>query len=353
MSAEPVTREAFAALVSDLRGELAEADEKRRAALFRVPRRTVPEAWRGQAWVREYVGVTEVMDLTNLARNSVRLFDSQARKARATKDLTFTYNYGGPPQLRRLMPPSDKEKDGAEDDRKRHRRWMIGELALWVAAREDRQATSTSVGRGETSRAELIEQVQAIYERDGSVTADGITRELDLKPGGRLAAQLIHDSGLESASPNAHSATPGQLMDAARAVMKTCGIRADIPDVAAVLGKAGVRAAPKRVRRALGAARLEVIRAALNPTVDDQGGELESLRSDGLVTGAQVARAFGISDGGVTKAWERHEVKVAKWEPYRGGLRRLYDPARLWVREDGRRGPVDVDSPLAAKINLD
>lgn len=347
MPAEPVTREDFAALVTDLRGELTGVTEERRAQLFKVPRRAVPAAWRGRNWAREYAGIAVVMDLTALSRNSVRLFDSQARGARQKGELTVTYNFGGRPHLRRLMPPSDKEKDGDEENTRRRRRWMLGELALWVAAREDRQATPSSSGRLRDSRADLIGKVEMIYERDGLVTAAGITAELGLKPGGRLAAQLIHDAGLTSAAPTAHSATPEQILDAARQAVSVHGANTGAAQVTAALHKAGVRAERRRIPPFLARARLERIRAAMLPTEGNRGAELESLRSDGLVTAAQIARAYGVGPGAVSRAWQLGNLKVAKWD----GERRLYDPARLTVRADGGTGPVDVDSEHAAKIN--
>ena len=83
-----------------------------------------------------------------------------------------------------------------------------------------------------------------------------------------------------------------------------------------------------------------------------RGAELESLRADGLVYGHQVAKAFGVDEGTVTQARKRKKIKVAKWEPYGDDERPLYDPARLAVRRDGQKGPVDVGSQLAAKIDV-
>ena len=33
-------------------------------------------------------------------------------------------------------------------------------------------------------------------------------------------------------------------------------------------------------------------------------------------------------------------------------MRPLFDAARLAVRRDGQKGPVDIDSPLAAQIDV-
>ena len=82
-----------------------------------------------------------------------------------------------------------------------------------------------------------------------------------------------------------------------------------------------------------------------------RGAELESLRADGLVTGAQIAAAFGCEPGAVTHAVERHQLTPVKWEPFGGDQRPLFDAAKLAVRKDGQKGPVDVGSKLAAQMD--
>ena len=305
MSTKPVTRAAFAKLVVDLRAELAEVDEERRAELFKVPRRAVPAAWRGRPWARDYVNASVVTDLTGLARTSVRLYDVQARQARLSGDLTVTYNYGGRPHLRRLMPPSDKEKESDGANTRRRRLWMLGEIALWIAAREDRQVTTGSMGQ--------------------------------VTPG----------------VPHPESADDEEILEAARQVVAAHGVSAGTARVNTALRGMGVRAGPKRISPLLARARLERIQAAAGPAADGRETPLESLRPDGLVTGGQIARTYGIGPGAVTQARKRETIRVAKWESWRGELRPLYDPARLWVRADGGTGPVDKDSEYAADISLE
>ena len=327
MSAKPVTREEFAALVADLRAELVEVDEQRRTQYFAVPRHTAPAAWRGYPWVRRYAGADALVDLTGLARRSIVVYDQQARKARA-----------GGETVRRLMPAS-RIVNG-------HREWMLGEVALWIATRNDAQATST--GRPQDYD-ELVAKVKGIYERDGMVTAAGIDRELGLNPANRMGARLIREAGLVSASPNVHSATDAEVLGAARGAVKQHGLSAGLTDVAAVLSKIRMRANVKRIRPFLAQARIERLRAAMKPTDSTEGAELEGMYPGGLVDSIQIARIYGITAGAVTKARRLGNIKVAGWERERP----LYDPARLWVRADGGSGPVDKNSLLAAKIDLD
>ena len=338
MPANPVTRESFALLVLALRAELAEVTEARRRQFFTVPRRAVPASWEAYPWAKEkeYAGVDEVMNLTGLSRNSVRLFDSRARVARERGELTFTYQFGGEPRMRRLMPPSIGSG--------KHRKWVLGEIALWIAIRdEDREP----IGQ----RADLSEQiarVRDIHTRDGEVTRKGIAAELGVDPA--LAGRLIAEAGLRSSSAQANFATDTQLLEAARQAVKRHGPAVDAAMIRKMI-PAGVTASPRRTARALIQARAEHVRAAREPTVSMRGAELESLRPDGLVTGTQIAAAFGCEQGAVTHAVERHQLTPVRWEPFGGDQRPLFDAARLAVRRDGQKGPVDVGSKLAAQID--
>jgi len=338
MSAEPVTRESFARLVLDLRAELAEVTEARRRQFFTVPRRGVPKSWEAYPWARDYAGIAEVMELTGLARNSVRLFDSQARMARERGEVTATYNFGGEPHPRRLMPPSVSTG--------KHRKWMLGELALWMAIREDRQAVNQAAGPDP----QHITRIREIHARGDGVTVKGISAELGVDPG--LAAHLIAEAGLKSAAPSANYATDHQLLDAAREAVKRHGPGVPAGVIGEQIRAAGLRAAPRRIGPALVRARAEHVRAAMEPSTGSHGAELESMRPDGLVTATQIAAAFGCGQGAVTHAVERHQLTPVLWEPFGGDQRPLFDPARLAVRRDGQKGPVDADSPLAADMNL-
>ena len=337
MTTNPVTRESFALLVLALRAELAEVSEARRRSFFTVPRHAAPEVWGAFPWVREYAGFDEVMDLTGLSYNSVRLFDSQARVARERGNVTRPGHMNVP---RRLMPPSTgKGKD---------RTWMLGELALWVAIREDRQAVNQAAG----TDPQLITRIRDIHARDGKVTATGIGAELGIPR--HLASRLIAVAGLKSSAPQANYASDSQLLKVARDAVRRHGPGVEAATIREMAQAAGLSVSPRRTARALIRARAEHVRAAMEPTTGSHGAELESLRADGLVYGSQIARAFGCEEGAVTHAVERHQLTPVKWEPFgdERGMRPLFDPARLAVRKVGQKGPVDVDNPLAAQIDV-
>jgi hypothetical protein len=339
MSAESVTREDFKRLVDDLRAELAEVTEARRRQFFKVPRYAVPKSWEAYPWARDYANADTVVELTGLTRTSVRLFDSQARVAREKGNLTHSVLVKGGGRVdvpRRLMPPSVSTG--------RHRKWMLGELALWMAIREDRQAVNQPQGPD----LERIAQVREIHERDGEVTGRGIAAELGVDP--QIAAHLIAEAGLKSSATSAHYATGSQLLDVAREAVRRHGPGVEVAVIGKKIQAAGLHASPRRIGPALIQARAEHVRAAMEPSTGSHGAELESMRADGLVTGVQIAEAFGITEGAVTQARKRREIRTVKWEPYGGDGRPLYDPARLAVRKDGQKGPVDVGSPLAADM---
>ena len=337
----PVTREDFARLVLDLRAELEQVTDSRRRQFFAVPRRAVPAAWEAYPWAREYAGIDEVAELTGLTRNSVRLNDSRARVARKNGNLAHSVKVKGGGRAdvpRRLMPPGENTGQ--------YRKWKLGELALWMAIREDRQAVNEAAGRDP----QLITRVRDIHARDGEVTGRGVAAELGVDP--QVAMRLIAEAGLRSSAAEANYATSTQLLEAARQAVKRHGPAVEAATVRKMIQAAGVNASPRRTARALIQARAEHVRAAREPSTSMRGAELESLRVDGLVTGTQIAAAFGTTEGAVTQARKRREIRAAKWEPYGDDERPLYDPARLAVRRDGQKGPVDVGSPLAAKMDV-
>ena len=341
MPVNPVTREDFAHLVLDLRAELAEVTESRRRQFFTVPRRGVPKSWEAYPWARDYAGVAEVMELTGLSRNSVRLLDSQARTARTKGNLTHSVLVAGKGRVdvpRRLMPPSISTG--------KHRKWMLGELALWLAIREDRQA----VNQAAEPDPQLIARIREIHARGGEVTRKGIAAGLGVDPG--LAAHLIAEAGLRSSAPSAHYATDTQLLEVTREAVRRHGPGVPVATVRRLVQAAGLRAAPRRIGPALVRARAEHVRAATQPTPGDQGAELESLRADGFVTGSQIARAFGVSEGAVTHAVERGELTPVMWERSGKDHRPLYVAAKITVRADGQKGPCDVGSKYAAKMDV-
>ncbi len=92
---------------------------------------------------------------------------------------------------------------------------------------------------------------------------------------------------------------------------------------------------------ALEAAELEALAAA--PPEGPHVAALESLRWDGLITARQLAAAFRVTVKTVTDAVQRKELTRRGMQ----GKQMLFDPARVAVRADGRRGPVDASSELA------
>ena len=343
MTPNSVTRESFDLLVLALRAELAEVTEARRAQFFKVGRRAIPQSWKAFPWAQEFADTDEVVDLTGLSRTSVRLFDSQARTARANGNVTHSVKVKGGGRAdvpRRLMPPGVNTG--------KYRKWMLGELALWMAIREDKQA----VNQPPEPDLKRIARVREIHERDGEVTRKGIAAELGVDPA--LAGRLIAEAGLKSSAPEANYATDTQLLEAARQAVKRHGAAVEAATIRKMIQAAGVNASPRRTARALIQARAEHVRAAREPSASMRGAELESLRADGLVTATQIAAAFGCEQGAVTHAVERHQLTPIRWEPFgdERGMRPLFDAAKLAVRKDGQKGPVDVDSPLAAKMDV-
>jgi hypothetical protein len=115
----------------------------------------------------------------------------------------------------------------------------------------------------------------------------------------------------------------------------------------------GIGARSQRIAPMLMRARIEHVRNAVNPTDGIHGGELESLRHDGLVTAVQVTAAFGVSAGAISHAVERGTLTPVKYESKTGGPRPLFDPHQLAVRKDGTKGPVDKGNELAADMDAD
>lgn len=283
MPAKPVTPAEFGVLVTDLRAELAVTEGLRRREFFTVPRRAAPDAFKGRPWVRRYADAYELEELTDMAAGAIKDLDRRARQARSE----------GRARGRRLMPASEII-DG-------ERQWMIGEVALFVASRSEKQPP-----RPERTR-----------------------------PG---SSPLV---GLPSP-------TDEQLLDAVRRAMKQHGPGVSVRQARESVRAEGIGANNLRVSPMLIRARVEHIRDCLNPTGGPHGGVLESVRRDGLVPPARVAEAFGVSQGAITHAVERGRLTVVKYDPGP-----LFDPQRLAVRKDGTKGPVDKGSEYAVDMEAD
>lgn len=191
----------------------------------------------------------------------------------------------------RLMPASEVT-DGK-------RQWMLGEIALWVAARDDRRV------------------VRFVRSEPAAPVRRNVTSDAD-------------------------------LLDACRRIVKTHGASISVRQVWELLQAEGAGAAQGRIAPALMRARIEHVKAAMVTGTGSQPSALESVRGDGLVYGVQIARAFDVTEGAVTHARERGHLTGK-----REGDRWVYDPQRLAVRADGMKGPVDRDSGLAVDMELD
>ncbi len=281
MTTNPVTPAEFGALVTDLRAELAETEGLRRREFFTIPRRATPDAWKGRPWVRQHADRYVIAELAGMAPDSVADLDRRARQLRREGKAGH-----------RPMPAS--EVIGGK------RQWVIGEIALWLALRDDRRVTPVS-------------------------------RKPPPEP-----------SGAKLPSP-----TDEELLEVARRVVREHGPAVSRDDLIASLRAEGVGARSQRVAPLLMRARIEHVKAAVAPTDGAAAGGLESRRTDGLVTSTQVAATFGVEPGAITHAVERKTLTPVKYDPWP-----LFDPRRLAVRKDGTKGPVDVGHRLAVDMHI-
>ena len=186
----PVTAEDFAALAADLRRELAEADGETRRLMLAPQRRVQPTSFQGRPWAWTPVGPAGAAKVTGYTASSIRAYKARAAQARAENTDTP-----------RTMPAPDP-KDG---------KWVIGDLAMWVATRNEEQAAGYAAGpqgkREERRGTSLIPQTrkaaEAIAERDGQVTFLGLARELGVDY--RTAVGRAAMAGIESDLAQEHA----------------------------------------------------------------------------------------------------------------------------------------------------
>lgn len=371
----PVTDADFAALVKDLREELAASDRERRARLFAYPSRETPGAFTGRPWAWATVGPAGAATVTGYAPSTIRRRVAESARA-----------YAAGTQTERTMPPP---RDG---------RWAIGDLALWTATRNEGQAAEikltdedaaailaelasnearTPGGRRpmgtmrdlaerhgvhkqlinklsygevpatgregpdvprERHRATLIPVVRALFEREGRITSGMVQAEIGTTDS-HTAWKLIREAGLAAEARRAEdedaAAFCAQVIARQRRYV-TAG------EVQAAAAGAGLRLTKAQVTRVLPGVRAAEIRRRIVP-VGTARARGESLRPDGLLYAVEVAQDYGISAAALTAARRRGEVTPARRE----GTRTLYDPERLRTRKDRRRTPVDRDHPMA------
>lgn len=328
----PVTPEEFRQLTADLRAELAEATALQRERLLSRPmRQAAPGSFTGRPWVRRRVTLPEAADLTGLAYNSLRVYRAAGNKDRANGQET-----------ERSMPAESESEGGG---------WVIGSLALWLATREPGRMKGAAQGFSKGGRwpgrdsylPQLRDWVAALDGRPVSVTAAADALGVERT----LARNLLRQIG----------ALPKKVTDAAaleflRRLVEDKGRQVTLREILEHLDDAGLKMWAPRASRLYrqAAGRLPVGGRMDGP---ERAGP-ESLRWDGLLTQAQVARWFEVSDGHILNARKRRKdghpplIVPAKWE----NGRPLYDGDTLTYRRDMLVGPVRKGHPLAAELDL-
>jgi hypothetical protein len=372
----------FAVLVAELRAELAEADPERLRRIFASPPLETPAAFRNRPWAWALVGPAGASALTGYSAASIRAYKSRAERERTAGNAS-----------ERTMPPL---RDG---------KWVTGELALWIATRNEGQAGGIKLtdADAEAIRAEV--EAARIPGRKRSVP-NGVYSELAARYG--VHVSLVKDIvyGLEPAQGRAgtlghraerrESVLLVQTRAAAAAILERgepmtfsglarelgvdyrtavgraamAGIESDLAQehaddsaVAAFLSarlaetrrylsfaaltealhEAGMPALATQVRRLLPGLRAAE-RTRIHRPVGAGRARGESLHPRGWLYASQVAEDWGVRPGAITEAIRRGYIHVEE----RSHGRAWIDPARLRARKDGWRTPVDVDCRFAA-----
>jgi DNA invertase Pin-like site-specific DNA recombinase len=314
----PVTPELFAALVADLRAELDAATPEQRAAMLARPRRLKPASFTGRGWVRQRVNLKEAAVLSGRKWTSLRVYVHEAPADRKN----------GRPE-HRIFPP----ESGLGG-------WVIGQVALWCATRDERKAAGRR--RRWPSHERYHAAARAFVEASGgTVTQRALALELGISTGDRrLARAILKEIG--AAPPR--RPTVGEVMPFMLEYVATQpDRRATRDDIMAALDAAGLHVWPHRAAQLYLKAGGRVIDRS--PSDDDTPAALESTRWDGMVTAAQIARAYGVSGGTVKRALDAGQI----WPVDRKARRLVFDPEKLTHRRDMRAGPVMKGHPLAAE----
>ena len=376
-----MTAEDFAALVADLRKELAEADGETRRRMLAVPRPD-PAAYKGRPWVWTPVGAIGASTVTGYKAASLRGYKARAAQARAEGTDT-----------QRTMPAPDADGN-----------WVIGDLAMWMATRDEDRAAAIKVSdeiadairagvdavRREGTRRAVPDGVYAAlaqqfgvstalvrYIASGRLPASGRTgpygardrrREISLIPETRKAAQVIAErDGRVTFTGLADELGIDYRTAVGRAAM--AGIKSDLehehagdaevsaflkarlaetarhlkePVLVKLLHEAGIPAQKTQVHRLLPDLRAAVRMQAQRP-VGTERARGESLHPRGWLYATQVAQDWGVTVASITAAIGNGDIRVAE----RSHGRTWIDPARLRARTDRIRTPVDKDHPKA------
>lgn len=315
-----VTPEKFAAAVQDVRDELASVTpEMRRRMLARDGTYRRPHALRDRIWQDTVISRDLAMELTGYPANSVRSYGAQGNKAR--REGTETYRH----------MPAESEGGG----------WVAGKLVIWMASRNEGRA------RNRPQRWPAIEDYlddlrEILRDRDPEVDpvtpaevaeTFGVTRH--------YGARLLREVGAREPRTSDEDAAAFLTALAGKE-----GRSLTTDGLYAALSIAGLHTGRRR------AARLWLDGGGNIPPRPQPSGDtpvaFESTRFDGMLTGADLARSYEVTEGAVTKARKRGFLKgAAKWNRYE--QRWLYDPAMLTHRKDKRLGPVAKGHPDAAE----
>ena len=281
---DPVTPEAFAALVAALRKELAAARPIDRERLIR--RTMTPECFTGRPWAWSCITLAEAAPLTGRKLGSLRAYakPNETGPARAARN---------GPAGREFPEPASMGEAGGEG-RSPARLWEVGALGLWCARRSEKrsQAAITKAAANPLQQPwrPVKEGPKAGPKRDGTWG-----RSL---PRRRIAAvAFLRALVREDTAITLERATER-------------------------IGAAGLDLAGVDLAAAYMEARQQETASFIARLRDG------SVHPEGLVTAAEVSAVFGIKRPSVMRALERGEL-VAAGTGTRGPL---FDPERLRTR---------------------
>jgi hypothetical protein len=330
--------EDFAALVAELRAELAVATRLKRQALLNGAE--TPACFTGRPWVHATVYLSDAVPLTGYSHKTLEQYATPGGKVHQP--------WG------KFPPPVTEGRSGQS------RRWRISDLALWAAPRDpskgkpvltDEQVADAlaRIEAGESpskaaARYGLTywgirkyrnpgreDQTRNLSGRTGRT---GFPPEVAFTPSGKPRKPPKQPRRVKCSEPRRRAA----LAFVTSLVVADPAIT--WPQVKTAAREAGVHLGVST--RVWDEARARALPAVI--------AEAVSARPDGLLSPAAAGAAFGISRHRVAAAVKRGEIHAIRDRKYS-----LIDPARLRFRhtKPGRRtpaAPVDRDHPLAIPL---